>query len=126
MKLNLSKDLTGPKNAALAQIDADANRALESTRTSGEVAALVYKLKRDELSASDAGRPIAELSMLNAEALMTGKTPEELLDTWRRKIAEENDILIGIEATRQALKARVRSAKTPAEIDAALASISWA
>lgn len=121
MKLSLSKNLEPVKAAKLAQIDADANRALESYRTSGNVAALVYKLKRDEVSEADAGRPLAELSMLQAEASATGIAPEILIDTWRKKVAEENLFLIATESARQALKARVKNATTPAELDA----INW-
>lgn len=117
MKLNLRKDLEPLKRAKLAQIDADANRALESYRTSGNVAALVYKLKRDEVSAADAGADIASLSMLAAEANATGVGPAELLEIWRKKVREEDVFIIMTEATRQTLKAKVKSAQTPAEIE---------
>ncbi|SOC90142.1 hypothetical protein SAMN05216358_0167 [Rhizobium sp. AN5] len=121
MKLNLTKNLEPAKAVKLAQIDAEANRALESYRTSGNVAALVYKLKRDEVSEADAGRPIAELSMLQAEARATGIAPETLIGIWRKKVAEENLFLIITESARQALKARVKNATTPAELD----TINW-
>lgn len=117
MKFNLTKNLGPIKAAKLAQIDSDANRALESYRTSGNVAALVYKLKRDEVSEADAGRPIAQLSMLQAEASSTGIAPEILIEIWRKKVADENAVIIDIEAKRQAAKARVKEAATTAQID---------
>ena len=121
MKLVLSKNLEPGRAAKLAEIDDNANRALESYRTSGNVAALVYKLKRDEVSAADAGRPIADLSMLQAEANATGIAAETLLETWRRKIREEDLFIITTEATRQALKAKAKTATSLTELN----SISW-
>ncbi|WLR91014.1 hypothetical protein [Shinella zoogloeoides] len=122
MKLNLRKDLEPLKCEKLAQIDADANRALESYRTSGDIAALVYKLKRDEVSEADAGRPLNELAMLQAEAFATKVPASDLLELWRRKIQDEDAFIIVIEATRQKLKARTRAAQTPAEIEMILFS----
>lgn len=118
MKLNLAKNLEPARTAKLAQIDADANRALESYRTSGNLTALVYKLKRDEVSAADDGRPITELAMLQAEANATGIAPEILLETWRERIRKEDEFLVIVEAKRQSLKALVRSAATLGAISA--------
>lgn len=121
MKLRLAKNLEPIKKEKLAQIDADANRALESYRTPGGVAALAYGLKRDEVSKADAGWSLTELRMLQAESNTTGIAPEILIETWRQKIAEESASLVTIEAARQALKTRIKNATTLSEVD----QIAW-
>jgi hypothetical protein len=126
MKLSLKKDLTPIREKFLAQIDADANRALESYRTSGNYAVAVYAQKRAELSAYDSGEKSAEeLVMLSTEALALKERPEVILDSWRAKVAAEDAALPKIEAYRQVAKQKVRDAQTPAEIEAVVADLVW-
>lgn len=126
MKLNLIKDLGPLRSEKLAQIDADAIRALERYRTSSDYASAVYALKRDELSAYDAGATSAErLRLMSAEAKAVGTSLADLAGTWRVKMLAEDDALPRIEAQRQALKQAVRAARTPAEIERIVAGASW-
>lgn len=126
MKISLSKNLDGPRNEALAQIDADALRALQSYRTSSDYAVAVYALKRAELSAYDSGqKSVDELSMLTAEAAAIGERPDVLLATWRRKISDEDAAILEIEARRQVARQKVKSARSPAEIKAILELTEW-
>lgn len=125
MHLLLKKDLTPLKTQKLAQIDADANRASESYRTAGEHAAAVYALKRAELNAFDAGRPINELIMLQAESETLEMPVESILASWRSKIVIEDSRLPKIEANRLKLKRQIRNAVTQDEIENIMASAVW-
>lgn len=125
MKINLVKDLTALKVAKISQIDADANRASERYRTSGEHTVAVYALKRAELSAYHAGRPISELAMLQAEAKALSLEPESVLANWRSKMLIEDNGLPKIEAVRLSLKQQIRAATTPDEIEAIMAEAVW-
>lgn len=126
MKISLSKNLDGPKNDALAQIDADALRALQSYRTSSDYAVAVYALKRAELSAYDAGVVHDRaVPMLVAEANAQGVKPAAIASLWREKIAEEDAALPKIEAVRQAARQNIKNAKSPAEIKAVLDALDW-
>ncbi|MGV1754818.1 hypothetical protein [Agrobacterium sp. CG674] len=125
MKLSLSKNLDGPKNAALSQIDADAQGVLALYRTSSDYAVAVYALKRDELNAYASGATPDTLAMMSAEARALGIDPTEVARIWRQKISDEDNAIPRIESVRQAARQRVKNAKSPAEIQAVIDRLDW-
>lgn len=110
----------------LTTIDEGARRALEGYRSSSDFAVAVYALKRAELNAYASGeKSLTDLPILMAEASALAKSPGDIIETWRQKIASEDLIVPQLEAKRQALRARVKSARSVAELHEVEATIDW-
>lgn len=128
MRLTATKDLAALRTAALAGIDAAAERARGAWITLGSAQAMVYQAKAAEaaryLAIAEPPADLAGYPLLAAEVGITATTAQELAMLWLNMADRWSIAAAAIEATRIAAKRAVGAATSPAAIEAA-ADVAW-
>lgn len=126
MIVDVVKDLSAARDAALAAIDAavDAEHARLITVTSTQSRRYGAKRSAAERYLSDAAPDDTLYPMIGAEVGITAPTMIEVAATILANATAEEAVLARLERIRLARKAAVRAATTPAAIEAA-ATINW-